>query len=235
MEAAANKVVSIIYELRRNNHDGEIVETLSLDNPMTFLLGSGNLLPKFEEKLIGLNTGQSFKFILSSEEAYGPVQENAIVDVPITIFEADGKTDTNLLQVGNVIPMMDREGRRLNGVVKTIDTETVTMDFNHPLAGSALHFSGEINPADVRVDAEMVVAVQKMQKSDVDVVTGVAARINPKHLKKAAVVAHMNMNTTIITNPPSLRLHLRCPRAAEALAEAQASMQEHGGREEGLK
>jgi FKBP-type peptidyl-prolyl cis-trans isomerase SlyD len=144
MEAAANKVVSIIYELRRNNHDGEIVETLSLDNPMTFLLGSGNLLPKFEEKLIGLNTGQSFKFILSSEEAYGPVQENAIVDVPITIFEADGKTDTNLLQVGNVIPMMDREGRRLNGVVKTIDTETVTMDFNHPLAGSALHFSGEI-------------------------------------------------------------------------------------------
>jgi FKBP-type peptidyl-prolyl cis-trans isomerase SlyD len=144
MEAAANRVVSIIYELRRNNQDGEIVETLSQDNPLTFLVGSGNLLPKFEENLVGLKAGQSFNFILSSEDAYGPFQENAVVDVPITIFEVEGKTDTNLLQLGNVIPMMDNEGRRLNGVVKEINNETVTMDFNHPMAGSALHFSGEV-------------------------------------------------------------------------------------------
>jgi FKBP-type peptidyl-prolyl cis-trans isomerase SlyD len=144
MEAAANKVVSIIYELRRDNQDGEVVETLSPENPMTFIMGTGNLLPKFEENLQGLKTGQSFKFILSSEDAYGPMQENAIVDVPISIFEVDGKTDSNLLQIGNVIPMMDREGRRLNGVVKNIETETITMDFNHPMAGSALHFKGEI-------------------------------------------------------------------------------------------
>jgi FKBP-type peptidyl-prolyl cis-trans isomerase SlyD len=144
MEAAANRVVSIIYELRRNNQDGEIVETLSRENPLTFLLGSGNLLPKFEENLIGLVTGQSFKFILTSDEAYGPYQENAVVDVPISIFEVEGKTDTNLLQLGNVIPMMDNEGRRLNGVVKEINAETVTMDFNHPMAGAILHFSGEV-------------------------------------------------------------------------------------------
>jgi FKBP-type peptidyl-prolyl cis-trans isomerase SlyD len=144
MEAAENRVVSIIYELRRNNQDGEIVETLSQENPMIFLLGSGNLLPKFEEKLLGLKTGQSFKFILSSHDAYGSVQEKAIIDVPISIFEVDGKTDTNLLQIGNVIPMMDREGRRLNGVVKDINMQTATMDFNHPMAGSSLHFSGEV-------------------------------------------------------------------------------------------
>ncbi len=144
MEAAANRVVSIIYELRRNDQNGEIVETLGKENPMTFLLGSGNLLPKFEEKLLGLKSGQSFKFVLSSEDAYGPVQETAVVDVPLSIFEVDGKTDTNLLQIGNVIPMMDREGRRLNGIVKIINTETVTMDFNHPMAGLSLHFNGEI-------------------------------------------------------------------------------------------
>jgi len=144
MEAAANRVVSIIYELRRNNQDGEIVEALSLENPLTFLFGSGNLLPKFEENLLGLKTGQNFKFLLSSDEAYGPVQENAIVDVPLSIFQVDGKTDTNLLQLGNVIPMMDNEGRRLNGVIKEINAETVTMDFNHPMAGSSLHFSGEV-------------------------------------------------------------------------------------------
>jgi FKBP-type peptidyl-prolyl cis-trans isomerase SlyD len=144
MEASVNRVVSIIYELRKNNIDGEIVETLTLENPMTFLMGSGNLLPKFEEKLIGLKAGQNFKFVLTSEDAYGSVQQNAIVDVPINIFEVDGKADMNLLQIGNVIPMMDREGRRLNGVVKEINTETVMMDFNHPMAGSSLHFNGEV-------------------------------------------------------------------------------------------
>ncbi len=144
MEAAAKRVVSIIYELRRNDQNGEIVETLGRENPLTFLFGSGNLLPKFEENLTGLKTGQNFDFLLSSEDAYGPVQENAIVDVPISIFQVDGKTDSNLLQEGNVIPMMDNEGRRLNGVVKNINAETVTMDFNHPMAGSSLHFKGEV-------------------------------------------------------------------------------------------
>jgi len=144
MEAAANKVVSIIYELRRNSQDGEIVETLSRENPMTFIMGSGNLLPKFEENLMGLKAGEFFNFTLASEDAYGSVQENAIVDVPISVFEIDGKTDTNLLQTGNVIPMMDHEGRRLNGVDKEINSETVTMDFNHPMAGSSLYFNGEV-------------------------------------------------------------------------------------------
>ena len=144
METAKKRVVSIIYELRKNDQNGEIVETLSHENPLTFIMGSGNLLPKFEENLLGLKSGQNFKFLLSSDDAYGPIEESAIVDVPINIFQVDGKTDTNLLQFGNVIPMMDREGRRLNGVVKNIETETVTMDFNHPLAGLSLFFNGEI-------------------------------------------------------------------------------------------
>jgi FKBP-type peptidyl-prolyl cis-trans isomerase SlyD len=144
MEAGHNRVVSIIYELRRNNKEGEVVETLTIENPLTFLMGRGNLLPKFEENLNGLRSGDNFQFTISSDDAYGPVQENAIVDVPIDIFSVNGKTDTNLLQVGNVIPMMDNEGRRLNGVVKSIGTENVTMDFNHPMAGSSLFFTGSV-------------------------------------------------------------------------------------------
>ena len=40
--------------------------------------------------------------------------------------------------------MMDGDGNRLNGVVVAVNTETVTMDFNHPLAGENLHFQGKI-------------------------------------------------------------------------------------------
>jgi FKBP-type peptidyl-prolyl cis-trans isomerase SlyD len=144
MEAATNKVVSVIYVLRRDNANGEVVETLDIDRPLTFIFGQGNLLPKFEDNLSGRKVGDGFNFMLNCNDAYGPVQENAIVEIPIKIFEIDGKIDTNILSEGNVVPMMDREGRRLNGVIKKIALENVTMDFNHTLAGIDLFFKGEI-------------------------------------------------------------------------------------------
>lgn len=144
MTVSENKVVSIIYQLRKDNAEGEVVEELSKDNPLTFLYGRGNLLPKFEENLAGLKEGDPFQFSLESNEAYGDVQENAIVDVPIDVFKVEGEIDRNLLQAGNTIPMLDREGRRLNGVVKHVGLESVKMDFNHPMAGNDLYFSGEV-------------------------------------------------------------------------------------------
>ena len=138
------KVVSVIYELRKNKKDGEVVEALNENQPLVFLFGSGNLLPKFEENLAGLETGDNFEFSLPSNQAYGDVQENAIVDVPRNIFTVDGAEDPNLLKLGNTIPMLDRDGNRLNGIVKEIGVETVKMDFNHPMAGCDLYFSGKV-------------------------------------------------------------------------------------------
>lgn len=152
MEAVTNRVISIVYELRKNGSDGEIVESLDQSGPLTFLFGRGNLLPKFEEHLQGLKTGDRFDFLLACDDAYGQVQENAIVDVPVHVFEVDGKIDNNLLQVGNQIPMMDREGRRLTGSVSEIHEDTVTMDFNHPMAGLDLYFTGEVS--DIREATE---------------------------------------------------------------------------------
>ena len=144
MIAEKNSVVSIVYELRSGSQDGEIVEALTPENPLTFLFGNGGLLPKFEENLSGLSSGDRFEFLLNSENAYGPVVESAIVHVPRSIFEIDGKVDENLLKIGNMIPMMDAEGRRMNGKVLTIEKEAVEMDFNHPMAGHDLFFKGEV-------------------------------------------------------------------------------------------
>lgn len=144
MTISENKVVSIVYQLRKNDAAGEIVEELTNENPLTFLYGSGNLLPKFEEHLNGLQKGDPFQFLLESHEAYGPMQESAIVDVPQEVFMVDGEIDHDLLSIGNTIPMLDNEGRRLNGIVKEIGSESVKMDFNHPMAGSNLFFKGEV-------------------------------------------------------------------------------------------
>ena len=138
------KVVSIIYELRKDDATGEVVENLDDKNPLVFLYGSGNLLPRFEENLAGLKQGDNFSFMLKSEEAYGSVQDNAVVNVPLDVFRVDGEIDKNLLKIGNTIPMLDREGRRLNGVVKEISDNDVKMDFNHPMAGSDLFFKGQV-------------------------------------------------------------------------------------------
>lgn len=144
MEITDKKVVSLIYELRQENATGQVVEQVEKSNPLTFLFGSGNLLPKFEENLAGLKAGEAFEFGLKSEDAYGPVVDNAIVDVPKSIFEVEGEIDQNILQVGNMVPMMDNGGRRLNGRILEIGDEAVKMDFNHPMAGTDLHFKGEV-------------------------------------------------------------------------------------------
>ncbi|MFM8431674.1 MAG: peptidylprolyl isomerase, partial [Bacteroidota bacterium] len=70
--------------------------------------------------------------------------ETAIVELPIDIFKADGVVDFNILKVGNVLPMSDGEGNVLNGKVLSYDDSKATLDFNSPLAGHILHFSGEI-------------------------------------------------------------------------------------------
>jgi len=152
MIAEKNSVVSIVYELRADSKEGEVVESLTSENPLTFLFGTGGLLPKFEEQLNGLKTGDNFEFLLQSEEAYGPVVENAIVHVPQSVFEVDGNIDENLMKIGTMVPMMDAEGRRLNGMVIALEGDAVKMDFNHPMAGNDLFFKGEVT--DVRSATE---------------------------------------------------------------------------------
>jgi FKBP-type peptidyl-prolyl cis-trans isomerase SlyD len=155
MIAEKNKVVSIVYELRSGSKEGEVVESLNEENPLTFLFGTGGLLPKFEENLSGLTSGDSFEFELGLEDAYGPVVENAIVHVPQSVFEVDGQIDESLMQIGNMVPMMDSEGRRLNGKVIAIEGDAVKMDFNHPMAGNDLYFKGQVTDVRSATDEEL--------------------------------------------------------------------------------
>ena len=146
MKVAQNKVVSVTYRLEANTEGAEKqhIETAGVERPLTFLFGSGGLIPAFEANLEGKVVGDAFAFSIEAEEAYGVSEPEAIIDLPLDIFKVDGVIDVSMLQTGNIIPMNDREGNRLDGRVLEVGTETVKMDFNHPLAGHALHFSGEV-------------------------------------------------------------------------------------------
>ena len=65
--------------------------------------------------------------------------------IPTTIFHDEkGIFDTEMFKLGALVPMSDNEGNQLRGRIIEVDDQNVKMDFNHPLAGTALHFSGEI-------------------------------------------------------------------------------------------
>lgn len=159
MEISRNKYVTLSYVLRLNGFEGEIVEETSEDKPLEFVFGTGRMLQMFEEKLDGFKAGEEFNFKLTAEEAYGQVNEEAVVEIPKNIFEVDGKIDEELIKEGNMVPMQDAQGNRLNGIVLSITDETVKMDFNHPLAGDDLYFAGSVKEVREATEDELVEAV----------------------------------------------------------------------------
>ncbi len=144
MKIEKNKMVSLIYELREGDSNGRIIEALDEQRPLTFVYGSGRLLPVFESNINSLNNGDIFRFTLNSDMAYGEKREEMIVNVPIAVFETNGKINEDICQVGNEVPMMDTGGNPLNGIINEITETYVKMDFNHPMAGINLFFSGKI-------------------------------------------------------------------------------------------
>ena len=140
-------VVSVDYHLtaKTNGANEELVEKTDRENPFVFIFGSGMLLEDFEKNLKGKKIGDTFDFHIEAKNGYGLHETGNIVTVPIDAFKAeDGSIDTEMVKVGNMLPMLDNQGHRMEGIVEEITDEFVKMDFNHPLAGQDLHFVGEI-------------------------------------------------------------------------------------------
>lgn len=132
------------YTLRLNNEQGEIIQKVDESRPFVQLLGAGTLLPAFEQNLGGLDKGDTFGFQLNADEAYGNPSEEAILELEKNIFKIDGEIDQELVAEGKMVTMQDQNGNPMKGKVLTIKEDSIIMDFNHPLAGEDLYFSGII-------------------------------------------------------------------------------------------
>jgi FKBP-type peptidyl-prolyl cis-trans isomerase SlyD len=155
MQISNSKVVTITYELTVTDSDGEkeLVEIVEQDEPMAFIYGMSGLPEAFEDKLEGLVVNDSFDFSLPADDGYGQYDTEAVVELPINLFKDEkGNEIEGLLEEGNIIPMTDDKGSHLNGKILAINPETITVDFNHPLAGKEMSFKGSI--MDVREATE---------------------------------------------------------------------------------
>lgn len=155
MKVGKNKVVTLTYTLRLDNNDGDIIQQVTEERPFVHLFGIGTLLPKFEENLDGLESEGEFAFGLTPADGYGEFTNDAIIELEKKIFEKDGAIDEELLKIGNMITMQDQEGRPIDGRVLEIKDDKVVMDFNHPLAGKDLHFSGKVIEVREATEEEM--------------------------------------------------------------------------------
>lgn len=145
MEQTPNKYMTVAYELY-TEMDGkmELTEQAPVEHPFQFITGMGFTLEAFEKNLINLNAGDKFDFTLSVDDAYGPHMPEGVQELPKSVFEINGKFDSEHIKEGLVIPMMNQQGERFNATVTEITENTVTVDLNHPLAGKELNFKGEV-------------------------------------------------------------------------------------------
>lgn len=141
MKVEKNKMVAVDYKL---TVDGAIADQSQPGAPLEFICGTGMLLPKFEEAILGKEPGEKVAFTLSPKDGYGEVIAEAIVDLPKNTFMVDGKLAEDILFAGSQVPMSDAQGNRMIGTIKEVGEETVKMDFNHPMAGKTLNFEVEV-------------------------------------------------------------------------------------------
>jgi FKBP-type peptidyl-prolyl cis-trans isomerase SlyD len=145
MAETPNKYITVAYELYVME-DGEknLMEKAPAEHPFQFISGMGTTLEAFEKELINLNKGDKFEFTLPVNDAYGEFHDEYVLDLPKNIFEINGKFDSERIYEGNIVPLMNADGARMNGTVVEVKEDIVVMDLNHPLAGKDLTFVGEV-------------------------------------------------------------------------------------------
>ncbi|CAG9295810.1 FKBP-type peptidyl-prolyl cis-trans isomerase [Celerinatantimonas diazotrophica] len=127
--------------------DGQVVEsTYERGNPVDITIGDGHLPENFESHLFGLNAGDKQQWELSPEQAFGKHSNERL-----SYFTRDQFPSDETLQTGMVMGFSQPNGAELPGIIQAIEGDSVTVDFNHPLAGEPIIFAVEIISCDAPV------------------------------------------------------------------------------------
>ncbi len=141
MKIADKMYVAINYTLTLES--GKEIDKSPEDQPLSFIAGTGQIIPGLEKALIGRVTGDSAKVVVEPEDAYGPVKDDLFQEVPNSQFPGEAE-----VKPGMAFEAQGAQGPFMITVAKINDNDTVTVDLNHPMAGKQLHF--DVNVIEVR-------------------------------------------------------------------------------------
>ena len=145
---AKNMVVSFHYTLK--DKAGQVLDSSSGSDPLSYLHGYGQIVSGLENALIGKTVGAKFNVTVEAKEGYGERQEELVISVPKSEWTLPAHVGA-----GEVVELQSPQGEVIPARIVEIYDEVVVLDANHPLAGEALHFEIELMAVRVATPEEL--------------------------------------------------------------------------------
>ena len=135
MERAAQSGDRVKVAYTGRFDDGSIFDSSEGQPPLEFTIGAGEVIPGFDNAVLGLKSGESRTIDIAPEDGYG-------LHLPEMVAEIERRQipDDHLLEVGNFLEVSTPTGDRFEVRIAALSDTTVSLDGNHPLAGKTLNF-----------------------------------------------------------------------------------------------
>ncbi|MEZ4549041.1 MAG: peptidylprolyl isomerase [Desulfobacterales bacterium] len=125
---------TITFEYTLTLEDKEVIDSNVGADPLTFTHGSSEIISGLEDQMCGMKKGERKQIVVPPEDGYGPLLEEAIIDLKIE------QVPVNSRRVGAMLQTQSPEGQIIRGRITEVDNKKAVIDLNHPLAGKTLYF-----------------------------------------------------------------------------------------------
>ncbi len=136
-QAQPGNTVRVHYTGRLD--DGSVFDSSEGGEPLEFTIGQGQMIPGFEQGVVGMELGESRTVVIAADQAYGVYQPQGVIEV-----DRSEIPPTIQLEVGLQLQATGPDGRPAQLTVIELSEDKVKMDGNHPLAGKDLTFEIEV-------------------------------------------------------------------------------------------
>jgi FKBP-type peptidyl-prolyl cis-trans isomerase 2 len=148
----------VLMDFKGTLADGTVFSESPAGKPLEFLVGGGTIIPTLEKGMLGMKVGDKRTITVKAADAYGEYSKAALQEVPKDQFPKDAK-----LEVGQQFRISSSSGQAAVLKIIAVSEESVTVDFNHPLAGKDLTFEVTVVKIRDATKEELAAAKQAAQ------------------------------------------------------------------------
>ena len=139
--------ISVHYSGKLEN--GEVFDSSEESDPLKFTVGAGQLIPGFDNAVVGMLKGEKKTVTVIPEEGYGVQVAENMIDMP-----RENVPEGMELQIGMTVQLTDESGNPIPAIIAELADDSIKLDLNHPLAGKTLVFEIEIHETGLEPDPE---------------------------------------------------------------------------------